>query len=144
MYNNFNIGLFFIPAIKVRNSLRILPTQLGIVLSSKIQEHICVWFFQEQYSLRHPRSPIPVMSNDVMFCAHGIFATALTMGQCYIYDKGDQRFSTVAKAIVGLCSLINVVAALMALFDVIMWLDVLYISSYLKLCYTLKKYIPQV
>lgn len=84
------------------------------------------------------------MSNDVLFSTHSIFATAVTIGQCFIYDSGDQRFSTIAKTIVGLFSFINVVAALMAVFDIIMWLDVLYISSYLKLCYTLKKYIPQV
>ncbi|KAL1506117.1 hypothetical protein ABEB36_005541 [Hypothenemus hampei] len=113
LYSVFNLGLFFIPEIK------------------------------EEYSARYPRGLNPVQVNDIFFAVHAVILTCVTIVQCIIYDRGDQRLSIIARSILGLFGGFLVISAFLAGFDVIHWLDFLYYCSYVKLTITLIKYIPQ-
>lgn len=39
-----------------------------------------------EYHSIHPTGVIPVETNDVVFAVHAVFATAVTIGQCFIYE----------------------------------------------------------
>ncbi|XP_071952166.1 cystinosin-like [Antedon mediterranea] len=115
-YGIFNIGMFWIP-------------------------HI-----QEQYEEKHPRGINPVLINDVCFTLHAIFITAVTIIQCLIYERGDQRVSNICRALLilaGLFSFITLIITIASKENLISWLDYIYYFSYIKLGVTLIKYIPQ-
>lgn len=99
---------------------------------------------QDEYFLRNPRGLNPVLINDVVFAIHALLATAITIGQCFIYERGDQRVSTTARIILGIFGVAIVVFGILVGTNVIQWLDFLYYCSYIKLTITLIKYIPQV
>ncbi|XP_075235407.1 lysosomal cystine transporter cystinosin isoform X2 [Lycorma delicatula] len=113
LYGIFNIGLYYIPEI------------------------------QEMYFERHPRGTNPVQLNDVVFAVHAAFATAITILQCYCYESGTQRVSTIARSLLCLFFLIIMTVLGLSLFNYITWLDFLYYCSTIKLTITLIKYIPQ-
>lgn len=113
LYSIFNIGLFWIPTM------------------------------QAEYFSRHPRGLNPVLVNDVVFSLHAMFATSITIFQCFIYERAEQRISITARGIVGVFTLIVVIAAGLAWGNIVHWLDFLYYCSYIKLTITLIKYIPQ-
>ncbi|GBP27608.1 Cystinosin homolog [Eumeta japonica] len=113
MYSLFNCGLFF---------------------SKEIQT---------QYFSRHPRGLNPVQLNDVFFSLHAAFATLVTIVQCFLYEREDQRVSTTGRSILGVFWVVVAVSAGLAAGGVVMWLDFLYYCSYIKLCITLIKYVPQ-
>ncbi|XP_053946212.1 cystinosin homolog isoform X2 [Anastrepha ludens] len=113
LYSVFNCGLYWIPEI------------------------------QQEYSSRHPRGLNPVMLNDVLFGLHAMFATILSITQCFLYERGDQKVSKTASGILGTYALIVVVSAILVAVDVIHWLDFLYYCSYIKLSITIIKYVPQ-
>lgn len=56
MYSLFNCGLYFIESL------------------------------QDEYEERHPHGLNPVLLNDVFFSLHAIFATSITIIQCFIYE----------------------------------------------------------
>lgn len=113
-YDIFNIGLFWIPTIKA------------------------------EYKTRNPRGVIPVRINDVGFSMHAVFATALTVMQCFIYERGTQTVSyTCIGMLVGMI-LFLLISLVLAIVNVITWLDYLYYFSYIKLAITLFKNCPQV
>ncbi|XP_055698210.1 cystinosin homolog isoform X1 [Phlebotomus papatasi] len=113
MYSVFNMGLFWNPGI------------------------------QAEYFERFPRGLNPVLVNDVVFSLHAAFATLVTIGQCFIYERGDQRVSNVARGILGIFAVVVIVCAILAATDTFHWLDFLYACSYIKLTITLIKYVPQ-
>lgn len=113
LYSVFNLGLYFIPELR------------------------------EEYTNRYPRGLNPVQVNDIFFAVHAVILTLVTIAQCYIYEKGDQRVSTTAKVILGIFGLFLTISIFLAGFKVIHWLDFLYYCSYVKLTITLIKYIPQ-
>lgn len=39
-----------------------------------------------EYHSINPTGVIPVETNDVVFAVHAVFATAVTIGQCFIYE----------------------------------------------------------
>lgn len=43
-------------------------------------------YIQDEYFNRYPRGLNPVLVNDVVFALHAMFATAITIFQCYIYE----------------------------------------------------------
>lgn len=43
-------------------------------------------YIQNEYFERYPRGLNPVLVNDVVFAIHAMFATAITIFQCYIYE----------------------------------------------------------
>ncbi|XP_036323473.1 cystinosin homolog, partial [Rhagoletis pomonella] len=113
LYSIFNCGLYWIPEI------------------------------QAEYASRHPRGLNPVLLNDVVFALHAVFATILTIIQCLIYERGQQRISKIASGILGVFAIIVLVIVILAAVDVLNWLDFLYYCSYIKLSITIIKYVPQ-
>ncbi|KAF7279935.1 hypothetical protein GWI33_006562 [Rhynchophorus ferrugineus] len=113
LYSVFNLGLYFIPEIK------------------------------EEYANRYPRGLNPIQVNDIFFAVHAVILTCVTIIQCFLYERGDQRVSTTAKVILGIFAVFLSVSVFLSGFQVIHWLDFLYYCSYVKLTITLIKYIPQ-
>ncbi|XP_076441400.1 cystinosin-like [Babylonia areolata] len=112
-YGFFNVGMFWVPEVK------------------------------NEYLLDHPRGINPVQLNDVIFTLHAIFVCSITIFQCFIYDRGEQKLSKVAMVLVGGAWLFALVALVVTLVHTITWLTYLYYFSYIKLGVTLIKYIPQ-
>ncbi|KAJ2946902.1 hypothetical protein O0L34_g16241 [Tuta absoluta] len=98
---------------------------------------------QSEYFARHPRSVNPVQLNDVFFSLHAAFATVVTIVQCCIYERDDQRVSLVGRGILGVFTCVVVTTASLGAASVLAWLDFLQYCSYIKLCITLIKYVPQ-
>lgn len=100
--------------------------------------------FQAEYFNRNPKGLNPVLINDVVFALHAMVATLITIVQCYVYERAQQRVSNIARIILGIFGICVVVFAILGGTAVIHWLDFLYYCSYIKLTITLIKYIPQV
>ncbi|XP_017486723.1 PREDICTED: cystinosin homolog [Rhagoletis zephyria] len=113
LYAVFNFGLYWIPEV------------------------------QAEYNSRHPRSVNPVLLNDVVFAPNALLATILTVMQCFIYERGNQRVSTLASGILGLFFIFVLVTMILSVLNILHWLDFLYYCSYIKLIITMVKYIPQ-
>ncbi|XP_043488701.1 cystinosin homolog isoform X2 [Polistes fuscatus] len=113
MYALFNCGLFWITEIEL------------------------------EYFNRYPKGLNPVQVNDIFFSLHAVFATVITIVQCFIYETGSQRVSTTVRIVHALFAIFIFISMLLAVTAVIMWLDFLYYCSYVKLCITLIKYVPQ-
>nr|QAV56627.1 Cystinosin-like protein [Haliotis discus discus] len=112
-YGFFNVGMFWIPSVKTQ-------------------------YFQE-----HPRGINPVQLNDVIFTLHAVFVTLVTIGQCFIYERGGQKVSKVCTVLLAGAWLFAFIALFVAVGEKITWLEYLYYFSYIKLGVTLIKYIPQ-
>ncbi|XP_026461270.1 cystinosin homolog [Ctenocephalides felis] len=113
MYALFNVGLYAFPTV------------------------------QKQYIARYPRSLNPVQINDVVFSVHAFIATVITAVQCFIYERGDQRVSSVGRLILAACFFEFSASWCLMTVDLILPLDFLYHCSYIKLGTTIIKYIPQ-
>ncbi|KAL0119874.1 hypothetical protein PUN28_007952 [Cardiocondyla obscurior] len=113
MYSLFNCGLYWIPEI------------------------------ENEYFERYPKGLNPVQINDIFFALHALFATTVTITQCFIYEIGNQRVSTTARIIHAVFALFILISLILSCVKTIQWLDFLYYCSYVKLSITLIKYIPQ-
>ncbi|XP_016961077.1 cystinosin homolog [Drosophila biarmipes] len=113
LYSMFNCGLYFIEGL------------------------------QKEYEARHPLGLNPVMLNDVVFSLHAMFATTITILQCFFYQRAQQRVSFIAYGILAIFAVVVIVSAGLAGGSVIHWLDFLYYCSYVKLTITIIKYVPQ-
>lgn len=113
LYSLFNIGLYWIQPI------------------------------QEEYFSRHPTGVNPVQLNDVIFSIHAVFACAITIFQCFIYERGNQSVSRICKFIFVGIFIFLVISLIISLVGVLKYLDFLYFCSYVKLFITLIKYVPQ-
>uniref|UniRef100_A0A2M4A753 Cystinosin homolog n=3 Tax=Anopheles triannulatus TaxID=58253 RepID=A0A2M4A753_9DIPT len=100
-------------------------------------------YIESEYFDRNPRGLNPVLPNDVAFSIHATLATMLTLGQCFIYERGDQKVSRYAWGIMGIFVIVVLVAGILVGTETFHWLDFLYVLSYIKLSVTLIKYIPQ-
>ncbi|XP_028162345.1 cystinosin homolog isoform X3 [Ostrinia furnacalis] len=98
---------------------------------------------QAEYFSRHPRGLNPVQLNDVFFSLHAAFATLITISQCFMYERDEQRVSNTGRGILSLFTVIVIVTAGLGFFGILEWLDFLYYCSYIKLSITLIKYVPQ-
>ncbi|KAH8354407.1 hypothetical protein KR084_010378, partial [Drosophila pseudotakahashii] len=98
---------------------------------------------QAEYESRHPLGVNPVMLNDVVFSLHAMFATCITILQCFFYQRAQQRVSYIAYGILAIFAVVVIVSAGLAGGSVIHWLDFLYYASYVKLTITIIKYVPQ-
>ncbi|XP_064071156.1 cystinosin homolog isoform X2 [Vanessa tameamea] len=98
---------------------------------------------QKEYFNRHPRSLNPVQLNDVFFSLHAAFATLITITQCFLYERDDQRVSMIGRGILTTFGSVVIITASLGAANKIAWLDFLYYCSYIKLCITLIKYVPQ-
>lgn len=98
---------------------------------------------EQEYFSRNPRGLNPIIANDVAFSLHASLATFLTVVQCFIYERGDQRVSYTAQGILGIFATIIIVSGVLVGTGTWHWLDFLYALSYIKLAITLIKYVPQ-
>lgn len=98
---------------------------------------------EEEYFERYPRGLNPVQINDIVFALHAVVATVLTIIQCFIYERENQKVSWTARGILGAFAIFLSISLILAWTDFIHWLDFLYYCSYVKLCITLIKYVPQ-
>lgn len=102
-----------------------------------------ITYIEAEYFSRFPRGLNPVELNDVVFSIHASVITALTIAQCFIYERGDQRVSNIARGIIGIFFSVILVTFIIAATGVWHWLDFLNACSYIKLAITLIKYVPQ-
>lgn len=106
-------------------------------------------FVQEvknEYHSLHPTGVIPVEINDVVFAVHAVFVTALTIGQCFCYERGNQvvsKYTAAALAVAWSGAAIFLLVTSIGVNKSTPWLTFLYFCSYVKLAVTLTKYIPQ-
>uniref|UniRef100_A0A4Y0BWF2 Cystinosin n=1 Tax=Anopheles funestus TaxID=62324 RepID=A0A4Y0BWF2_ANOFN len=98
---------------------------------------------QEEYLRRNPRGLIPVLANDVAFSLHATFATGLIIVQCFFYERGQQKVSYTARALMTVFALVVLMSGVLVATGTYRWLDFFYNLSYIKLAVTLVKYIPQ-
>jgi len=98
---------------------------------------------QEEYYTKHPRGVLPVTPPDVFFPIHAVFATSITIFQCFIFERGNQTVSKGCLAILLGIAIFIAVTLILAAVSVITWLDMLYYFSYVKLGITIIKYVPQ-
>eukprot|EP00164_Ancoracysta_twista_P001389 GFYU01001811.1.p1 GENE.GFYU01001811.1~~GFYU01001811.1.p1 ORF type:complete len:336 (+),score=89.75 GFYU01001811.1:163-1170(+) len=105
---------------------------------------------QSEYRAHNNGKDNVVQVNDVFFALHAVVLTLITIAQCFMYPRGEQKLSWTA---IG----ISIVGVLMAIvygilvatanadsweyFTTLYWL---YFLSYLKLAVSLIKYLPQV
>nr|XP_034191082.1 cystinosin homolog isoform X1 [Osmia lignaria]XP_034191083.1 cystinosin homolog isoform X1 [Osmia lignaria]XP_034191085.1 cystinosin homolog isoform X1 [Osmia lignaria]XP_034191086.1 cystinosin homolog isoform X1 [Osmia lignaria] len=113
MYSLFNCGLYWIPEVEL------------------------------EYFRRYPKGLNPVQVNDIFFSLHAVFATVITIIQCFIYEIGNQKVSITARIIHVIFAVFILISTILAKVQTITWLDFLYYCSYVKLCITLIKYVPQ-
>ncbi|KAI5369983.1 Putative lysosomal cystine transporter [Septoria linicola] len=111
---------------------------------------------RNQYAARHPASPEPtVRFNDLCFGSIGLAASVLTYSQFWPrlwgWDPRNTTHRHVTKVTLGL--IYGGIFALILLIVVVetrgspsgwAWIDVVYGMEYVKLIYTIFKYIPQV
>jgi len=98
---------------------------------------------QDEYEDKYPDGGNPVLLNDVIFSLHALFATLVTIAQCFVYERGHQRVSRLCIGILSVIWLTAVVAVIVAGTKTSTWLTFFNILSGLKLAITLIKYVPQ-
>jgi len=97
--------------------------------------------YREKYPPPNPQSPVAIQ--DVAFALHGLLLTLITVGQCFIYERGAQKVSKVAVVIVSLMWTSIIILTILAGVHTVAWLFYIYWFSYVKLTITLIKYVPQ-
>ncbi|XP_062888867.1 cystinosin-like isoform X1 [Mobula hypostoma] len=112
-YGMFNVGLFWIPDIK------------------------------NEFLKYNPGGINPVGASDVFFSLHAILLTVLTVCQCFLYERGQQKVSKFATLLLAAIWLFGFITLFVTIAGKITWLQYLYYFSYIKLVITLIKYIPQ-
>ena len=98
---------------------------------------------QDEYRLEENTIEIPVESNDLAFSLHGIFACLLTVFQCIVLTRGDQRISKICLIILSGIGLYIISILVVRTIGTFSLLDCLTYLSYIKIFVTAVKYIPQ-
>jgi len=100
--------------------------------------------YKHKYATKSDPDPaIPVEYNDIAFALHAIFITLVTIGQCFIYERGGQKNSKTALLIIAAMWVSIFINLFLAVGGATSWLWFIYWLSYVKLVITLLKYIPQ-
>ncbi|GAM22479.1 hypothetical protein SAMD00019534_056540 [Acytostelium subglobosum LB1] len=87
--------------------------------------------------------PIPVQPNDIAFSLHALLLTIITIGQCLIYERRDQK-NSIYSILIGIGIWISIIIVLgIGGGGVVNWLWVVTYLSYVKLFITFIKYVPQ-
>lgn len=81
LYSMFNIGLW-LPEIEVRS----LINHEYLYSLHNLDLIVLFIFEQQEYFHRNPRGHNPVQLNDIFFSTHAVFATLITVFQCYFYE----------------------------------------------------------
>ncbi|VDM60654.1 unnamed protein product [Angiostrongylus costaricensis] len=100
-------------------------------------------YIRAEYVREHPRSPIPVLMNDVIFALHALTACVITATQCLFYERENQSVSVICKVLSSVLVLFAAFSALASLFKFISILQLIMCFSYVKMVVTLSKYFPQ-
>ena len=101
--------------------------------------------FQEAYRERFGADKaIPVALNDIFFAGHAVLITIVTIIQCFIYERGTQRVAYWVIAFLVVAWESATILLIFVLSNRFSKLDFVYYLSYVKLCITIIKYIPQV
>ncbi|XP_050546959.1 cystinosin homolog isoform X2 [Daktulosphaira vitifoliae] len=116
---------------------------IGFILYSMFNIGLWIPEVDNEYLERNPRGHNPVQLNDIFFSVHAVFATLVTVIQCFCYERGSQQVSYTAKLIMFFYSIVIIGLSIVIYLQKITWLDFLYYCSYIKLSITLIKYIPQ-
>ncbi|GMS84896.1 hypothetical protein PENTCL1PPCAC_7071, partial [Pristionchus entomophagus] len=98
---------------------------------------------QSEYISSFPRSPIPVLLNDVVFAVHAFIACVITGIQAIFLERDNQRVSRICigwSSILVLCGVITSILAVTSVIRLLTFVDSL---SYIKMAVTLSKYFPQ-
>ncbi|KAJ0393367.1 hypothetical protein ATCC90586_008642 [Pythium insidiosum] len=114
----------------------------------------CAFYYsesvQQQYMRRHGGNRNAVEPNDVFFSLHAAVLVAVSLFQCSIYPRGDQRVSkativwSIGTAILALLFTAAIVVTGNNETSLLNTLNLLYLLSYVKLMTTLFKCIPQI
>ncbi|KAF2352188.1 PQ-loop repeat [Trinorchestia longiramus] len=100
---------------------------------------------QDEFRLRHPNEVLHVRLNDVIFPLYAVLCTAVQIIQCFFYPKAEgQKVSWPCRIISAILLLIVLLSCILVpILDDFLWIDVLYLMSYVKLFISMIKYAPQ-
>lgn len=105
-----------------------------LYFSSAVQQQ-----YREKYGLNEM---IPVAANDVAFSIHAVVLTAFTLFQIFIYERGNQKISKIAVAIVSVAWFAAAVCVFIAV-PSHSWLWLVSAFNTIQVIMTVVKYIPQ-
>ncbi|CAI2175349.1 15690_t:CDS:2 [Funneliformis geosporum] len=99
---------------------------------------------RDEYRLRNGDKSNLVQINDVVFALHALTLSAITLIQTFIYKRDSyQRISPVAFSLITMSFLGIFLLLIGVFFGINQWIDLLYYMSYVKLCLSFVKYVPQ-
>ncbi|GAA5981742.1 hypothetical protein JCM11641_004232 [Rhodosporidiobolus odoratus] len=100
---------------------------------------------RRQYADRHDGHLPQVQWNDLAFALHALVVSSIILLQSFVYKRdGRQRLSSFNRAIVFVFTLsILTLSFLAATTDILTWLDLILLLSYIKLYISFAKYVPQ-
>ncbi|PAV61647.1 hypothetical protein WR25_00671 isoform A [Diploscapter pachys] len=120
---------------------------LNVIGFSAYTLYNCLMYFstriQDAYEVENPRSPIPVLLNDVVFACHALAASIFTVFQCFIYERENQRVSLGCGFLSSSLLLFGFGASALALLRTITVLEFITSLSMIKMIVTMCKYFPQ-
>ncbi|XP_057445610.1 cystinosin homolog [Lotus japonicus] len=98
---------------------------------------------QKQYFNKYGYAQmIPVAANDVAFSTHSVIMNLIILSQIVIYERGNQKFSKYAIALVAAAWFSAAVCFFIAL-PTQSWLWLISIFNTIQVCMTVIKYFPQ-
>lgn len=92
----------------------------------------------------NPRSPPPVLLNDVVFAVHAFLACFITILQCLFYERDNQSVSSKCIALMIVLISFGFCSAAATVLRKIQLLSFVTSLSYIKMAVTCCKYFPQV
>uniref|UniRef100_A0A8R1I768 Cystinosin homolog n=1 Tax=Caenorhabditis japonica TaxID=281687 RepID=A0A8R1I768_CAEJA len=95
------------------------------------------------YNMENPRSPPPVLLNDVVFAVHAFLACSVTIIQCFCFERNNQKVSTKCIALIVVLIVFGFFSGIASLINKITILDFVRSLSYIKMAVTCCKYFPQ-
>ncbi|CAI2323954.1 unnamed protein product [Caenorhabditis sp. 36 PRJEB53466] len=95
------------------------------------------------YNLENPRSPLPVLLNDVVFAVHAFLACFVTIMQSLFYERDNQRVSTKCIVLMVILITFGFLSASATVLNKISILAFVTSLSYIKMAVTCCKYFPQ-
>ncbi|GBC00811.1 hypothetical protein RclHR1_03980027 [Rhizophagus clarus] len=99
---------------------------------------------RKEYRDRNNGKDNLVQINDVAFSLHALILSTITLTQTFIYKRDpSQRISTVAFSLISILLFFAFSLLFGAFFGLCHWIDLFYYLSYIKLCFSFIKYVPQ-
>lgn len=98
---------------------------------------------KNEYNIVNPRSPPPVLLNDVVFAVHAFLACFITILQCLFYERDNQSVSSKCIALMIVLISFGFCSAAATVLRKIQLLSFVTSLSYIKMAVTCCKYFPQ-